>query len=46
MNFVFLTDLERIEALHQFRICFSYPRCETSFYCIHVKKDNRRNVNK
>ena len=46
MSFVFLTDLERIEALYQFRISCSDPAVETSFYCIHVMKDNRRNVNK
>ena len=36
MSFVFLTDLKLIEAL--------YPAVETSFYRIHVKKDNSRNV--
>ena len=45
MSFVFLTDLKRIEALYQFRICCSYPCCRNkSFYRIHVKKDNTRNV--
>ena len=40
MSYVFLTDLERIEAL----ICTSsaflaaIPDVETSLYCIHVKK--------
>ena len=35
MSFLFLTDLERkaerIEALYQFRISWSYPRCRNIF---------------
>ena len=38
MNFVFLTDLERIEALHQFRICCSYPRFRNIFLLHSCKK--------
>ena len=45
MSFVFLTDLERIEALYRFRISCSDPRCRNIFI-LHSrkKKDNRRNV--
>ena len=31
MSFLFLTDLERIEALYQFRISWSYLRCRNIF---------------
>ena len=38
MSFVFLTDLERIEALYRFRISCSDPRCRNIFILHSGKK--------
>ena len=37
MSFVFLTDLERIQASYQFRISCSYPRSRNIFL-LHSRK--------
>ena len=37
MSFLFLTDSERIEALYQFRISCSDPRCRNIFI-LHSRK--------
>ena len=46
MSSVFLTDWNVSKPCTSSAFLAAIPAVETPFYCIHVKKDNRRNVNR